>query len=389
MGDPSVVINMEHNWWGTTDPAAIEDKITHLVDDPARPLVDFEPFLTQPPLVADLTPRSLAVAAEHLPLRAGSVVEVRYEVANDSPGLDAPETRTYFSLNTDSELLGSVPLAVATTGPISAEGSTGQLTVALQLPGVDDPIWSLGLPETYTIAIRVDALSEVDEWSEGNNLASFAAEVTAPLPGDFNNDGIYDETDLDAAVAAIASGSSESEFDLTGDTLVDLADRDAWLVLAGAANLGSGKVYLLGDANLDGVVDVSDFNRWNENKFTAVAAWSSGDFNADGLVDVSDFNLWNSNKFLASAAIAGLPDAGGSDPSASSRAPAMIAVDRCMGRSEIRSRVSHPFSPTHACSGFTRRWDSAAASQRYVSAGESNDADHDLEVDRVFALWRL
>ena len=35
------------------------------------------------------------------------------------------------------------------------------------------------------------------------------------------------------------------------------------------ANLASGNSYLMGDANLDGVVDVSDFNAWNSNKFTS------------------------------------------------------------------------------------------------------------------------
>ncbi len=53
----------------------------------------------------------------------------------------------------------------------------------------------------------------------------------------------------------------------------------------------------MGDANLDGSVDVSDFNLWNSNKFTPITRWSGGDFNADGLVDVSDFNVWNGAKF--------------------------------------------------------------------------------------------
>ena len=67
--------------------------------------------------------------------------------------------------------------------------------------------------------------------------------------------------------------------------------------MGGIANLPLGASYLEGDANLDGAVDVSDFNLWNQNQFTANAAWSAGDFNADGNVDVSDFNIWNSNTF--------------------------------------------------------------------------------------------
>lgn len=59
---------------------------------------------------------------------------------------------------------------------------------------------------------------------------------------------------------------------LTGDALVDLLDRDAWLAEAGGINLGAGRVYRLGEANLDSVVDGSDFDIWNANKFTSADA---------------------------------------------------------------------------------------------------------------------
>jgi len=42
---------MENNWWGTTNTFEIEDKITHHVDDPSRPSVDYEPFLSGPSLL--------------------------------------------------------------------------------------------------------------------------------------------------------------------------------------------------------------------------------------------------------------------------------------------------------------------------------------------------
>jgi hypothetical protein len=108
---------------------------------------------------------------------------------------------------------------------------------------------------------------------------------------------LYNLLDIDALVAEIAAGTHQPAFDMTGDALVNLNDRDAWLAEAGGVNLGPGRVYPLGDANLDSFVDGSDFNLWNSNKFTSVAAWSKGDFNADGVVDGSDFNIWNSLKF--------------------------------------------------------------------------------------------
>ncbi|MEM7311660.1 MAG: hypothetical protein AAF497_00775 [Planctomycetota bacterium] len=122
--------------------------------------------------------------------------------------------------------------------------------------------------------------------------------------GDFNDDGAYDCADIDGLINDIATSTGDTAFDLTGDGAVDLADRDAWLAEAGEANLGPGKTYLLGDATLDGVVDVSDFGIWNGNKLTNTGTWCEADFNADGVTDVSDFGIWNGNKFTSSDAAA-------------------------------------------------------------------------------------
>jgi hypothetical protein len=158
-----------------------------------------------------------------------------------------------------------------------------------------------------------------------------AVEAQGMLPdGDFNDDGLYDGLDIDALVGAIAAGTHPSSFDLTGDTLVNVADRDAWLVEAGGVNLGPGHVYRLGDTNLDSVVDGSDFGNWNANKFTAVAQWTRGDFSADGVVDGSDFGVWNANKFTSADGF-GYKDplrfTPGSDVSRQLRSPSAIAVE--------------------------------------------------------------
>ncbi len=128
--------------------------------------------------------------------------------------------------------------------------------------------------------------------------------------GDFNSDGAYDCTDVDALVAEIASGSGDVSFDITGDGIVDSDDLDQWLTEGGAAN-GFGGAFIVGDANLDGVVDLSDFNIWNGARLSNTAAWCSGDFNADGSVDVSDFNLWNGNRFRSSGALQSVPEPSG------------------------------------------------------------------------------
>ena len=135
----------------------------------------------------------------------------------------------------------------------------------------------------------------------------FFGESMGSLRGDFNNDGVWNLADIDALVDEIAAQSNGASFDMNGDGLVnqdDLTDPDSgWLKVGGEQNIAQtdGNPFLEGDANLDGVVDVSDFNQWNNNKFTNVAAWSAGDFSANGSVDVSDFNLWNGNKFQSSS----------------------------------------------------------------------------------------
>ncbi|MEM8680167.1 MAG: hypothetical protein AAGF97_12535, partial [Planctomycetota bacterium] len=128
------------------------------------------------------------------------------------------------------------------------------------------------------------------------------------IDGDFNNDGNYDCADIDLLTSEIAGGGNNGDFDLTGDGSVDLADRDAWLAEAGAENLPSGNAYLLGDANLDGVVDGQDFIAWNGNKFSNLDTWCGGDFNADGVVDGQDFIAWNGNKFTSADGVHAVPE---------------------------------------------------------------------------------
>ncbi len=89
-------------------------------------------------------------------------------------------------------------------------------------------------------------------------------------------------------------------------------------------------VALLGDANLDSIVDTSDFNIWNENKFLSGTTWVTGDFNGDGQTDTSDFNLWNAHKFTSADSFALVPE-----PS-----PAMLLLlGICLARHMLSRRI--------------------------------------------------
>ena len=135
--------------------------------------------------------------------------------------------------------------------------------------------------------------------------------VESDTSGDFNRDRQWDCADVNALVEEIATGGQQATFDLNGDAVVDDKDVTWWLAEAGWHNLPSQKPYLWGDATLDGVVDTSDFNAWNANKFastTDIPGWCQGNFSLDNAVDVSDFNIWNANKFTSADGITMVPE---------------------------------------------------------------------------------
>ncbi len=120
-------------------------------------------------------------------------------------------------------------------------------------------------------------------------------------PGDYNGDGQLSCSDVDQLVAKLTAepDNFSPPFDLDGDNQRTRDDLDAWIALKGT---------IPGDANLDGVVDASDFNVWNGSKFTAGQGWCGGDFSGDGVTDGSDFNIWNSNKFQSALVAVPEPD---------------------------------------------------------------------------------
>ena len=205
-----------------------------------------------------------------------------------------------------SDAITSVPWEVVGSGANPAEASD---FVGGVLPSGTINFNPGEVAKLVTVATNDDSTFEADETfnfvldSAGGSLttATIVNNDTSTLDCDFDGDGFCGGDDIDTLQANIILGPADpSTYDLTGDGMVNIADRNSWLALAGAANLPSGNPYLLGDANLDGFVDGSDFNIWNNNKFTTNTAWTAGDFSLDGSIDSSDFNAWNNNKFTGS-----------------------------------------------------------------------------------------
>ena len=145
--------------------------------------------------------------------------------------------------------------------------------------------------------IIVDTEGDYDDgtnWRASVVAGGTPGTISDTIDGDFDFDGDLDLDDLESLHAVIVAGNNNEDFDLTNDGLVNLADLTNWVTVQ--------KGTFMADANLDGGVDATDFNRWNDNKFTAAVGWFNGDFDASGAVDASDFNIWMANRFQAAAA---------------------------------------------------------------------------------------
>ena len=231
---------------------------------------------------------------------ATSPITVRHSLIGDSTGSGLTESPIGVP-DTNGNLIGGITNGVIDPllGPLQDNGGTAPTHELLSgSPAIDagDVMATAGVGNVPQFDQRGNPLDRVVGTID---MGAFEVQQAA-IDGDFNDDGDLDGDDIDMLVENIAIGPADpAMFDLTGDGLVNLADRDQWLALAGAMNLPSGNPYLVGDANLDGTVDGQDFIVWNVNKFTTAAAWTRADFNADGSVDGQDFILWNDIKFTS------------------------------------------------------------------------------------------
>lgn len=255
-----------------------------------------------------------------LPQRGGGI-------AAGDPGMAEPAN---FAVKADLGLLGTAYAVLRdtvigiTNGPVPVTAnqfdSTQTLTalagqfeynVPLALGGDvgSDPYDGSTPNTTFTQGSYVVSGSSITltiplEWIDDGDVTSifsgqFVATASLSKPCDFNADNLCNLADIDLLVMNVATGGGNLQYDLTGDGVVNIQDVDRWRSEAGAENLGAGRVYRVGDINLDTNVDGSDFGIWNASKFTSTGKWSQGDLNADGFSDGSDFGLWNANKFTS------------------------------------------------------------------------------------------
>jgi hypothetical protein len=128
----------------------------------------------------------------------------------------------------------------------------------------------------------------VNNAGDANNPIGFRVEsilgfTGGGVRGDFNRNGVLDAPDIDDLTARSAALNNPPEYDLNGDSLVDVADVNVWV-----KDLFKSWI---GDANLDhefnssDLVDVLASGKYEANEDSV---WTQGDFNGDGRTNSSD-----------------------------------------------------------------------------------------------------
>jgi len=102
-----------------------------------------------------------------------------------------------------------------------------------------------------------------------------------PKPADFNNDGKIDVIDIDLLYNNM--GTDLLKYDINNDNIINQLDMDELIQV----RLNT----YYGDANLDGIVDMKDYDILAYNWNSYVDSWGSGNFNGDGYVDIFDYDL--------------------------------------------------------------------------------------------------
>ena len=156
-GEVDRTIDLNHNWWGTLDPTAIDAKITHQTDNASLPLVAYDPFLLLPPTAPDLVASSVTVATG-VPL-IGQFLTLEYVIENGNSGIVADPSAALFYLNRNSSLDGAALLPTVAVDSIGPGATTGTQSITVRLPNSDHPVWDHGLPATYQISMYVDCLA--------------------------------------------------------------------------------------------------------------------------------------------------------------------------------------------------------------------------------------
>lgn len=208
-----------------------------------------------------------------------------------------------YSIGSSAELLTSGDITLSGTFQ-TLLNTAGEVTVWTP-PGPTPPGPTIAIPlsgrglltnVTWT-GLPSHPLSDLNFYFGGTGPTAIPGDVK--LLGDFDNTDSLQANDIDLLSAAVRGGVNPLQYDLTGDGLVNQADRQNWVLDL--------KQTRFGDANLDGDVDVFQFNGGGDAQILTSnlgsvggLGWGDGDFNGDDDVDVFQFDGLGDAQLLTS-----------------------------------------------------------------------------------------
>jgi hypothetical protein len=177
---------------------------------------------------------------------------------------------------------------------------------------------ALSISSGASVAVST-AAAHADRWSLTLGALSLNGSAQLDLGG---NDMLVHNGDLSAITSEIAAGSASGAWTGSGITSSAAAGDPTHLASLGVISSNDGsanpiystfdnqtvvitdvlvKFTYIGDANIDGQVDGSDYTRIDNGFNNHLTGWINGDFNYDGVVDGSDYTLID-NAFNTQAA---------------------------------------------------------------------------------------
>jgi hypothetical protein len=215
--------------------------------------VNFSDFLT---LSTNFTGGMLGVADEIDPRIIGSVRDGALQLVNTTD-----EDISLLGIDVNSQNGG---LKANGAGPfaITLLDSPGEVTTG----NLGSPfVLAAGATVTTEIAVGADATGLTAQWG-GVGTPPVRFEITIPIPGDCNGDGVADAGDLDCACGAGELGDVLAATGLTA-----------------------------GDIDGNGEVALADFLVLSTNFNQAVSGYTAGDLDCNGNVNFSDFLTLSTN----------------------------------------------------------------------------------------------
>ncbi|WP_428388974.1 hypothetical protein [Mucisphaera sp.] len=247
--------------------------------------------------------------------------------------------------------------------------------------------------QLYLVVDGVGTGDGREGYTDYGSIGSYriSAEVTTPasLFGDLSGDLMVDAMDVDLLSEVIREGLEVEGSDLNGDGATDQKDLEFMVTQL----MGS----LVGDANLDGWVNILDLSILGDRFGESVGGWSEGDFNSDGVVDLEDlsslalfYNKTAESHGLGAAMAAAMSDPVWSGMNGPVIASAMETPAQEAGvvvqTQVVQEQVAD--QRVQAVSAWaTQRAELAADVQRLSLSADWLEADEDVE--EVFGLWGL